>query len=275
LSNYTKVLARFWTGETGRALRGDAPAQLVAAYVITSPHSNMLGFYYLPISYIANDTGIPIEGASKALQRIIDGGFCRYDEQAEVIWVTEMAKYQVGESLELKDKRVISIRREYASLPNNRFLQEFFDQYGKAFHLASARSFKAPSHGASHTPSKPAAVAVTASRAASATTAAEGKTERFALPDWIPPEPWAGWLEMRTRKKTPNTTRALKLAVSTLDGLRQAGQDLTLVIDQSTKRGWTDFFPFKGNGPTQGADAQRVVREQAARELFGGEHEAR
>src|SRR4051812_9077273 len=78
LSYYSKITSRFWTGDTGRALRGDLAAQVVASYLITCAHANMLGFYALPVAYISTDTGIPIEGASKALQRLCDEGFCKY-----------------------------------------------------------------------------------------------------------------------------------------------------------------------------------------------------
>lgn len=169
MSHYSKLAPRFWTGATGRSLRGDPEAQIVAAYLITSPHANMLGFFYQPISYIATDTGLPIEGASKALRRLCEGGFCHYDESSEVVWVVEMARFQIGDALEAKDKRVTSIRREYESLPNNRLLQAFFDRYGKAYHMNEARAFEAPCDAPSHAPSKPAAV--TAAVTATASTA--------------------------------------------------------------------------------------------------------
>jgi uncharacterized protein YdaU (DUF1376 family) len=104
--------------------------------------------------------------------------------------------------------------------------------------------------------------------------AGEKTRSRFALPDWVPPEPWSGWLEMRSRKKTPNTERALKLALGKLEELRKAGQNLAAVIDQSTTRGWTTFYPVKANGTVQSGDAQRAAREQAATELFGEPHAA-
>lgn len=169
--NYSKLSARFWTGETGRAIRGDIEAQLVAVYLVTSPHSNMLGYYYLPITYISTDTGLTIEGASKALQRLCDEGFCVYDKGSEVVWVHEMAKLQVGESLEPKDKRVISIAREYESLPNNLFLEAFFDKYGEAYKMPLQRTFKAPSKPTTATAS------VTASTAVAATPA-ENRSQR-------------------------------------------------------------------------------------------------
>lgn len=90
------------------------------------------------------------------------------------------------------------------------------------------------------------------------------KQARFAPPDWVPPEPWAGWLEMRTRKKTPNTDRALKVAIAKLDELRRAGQNLTLVIDEATTRGWTSFWPYKGGGTRAAAESGNAAVVQEA-----------
>lgn len=175
MSHYSKVSPRFWTGTTGRALRGSPNAQVVATYLISSPHANMLGYYYLPIAYIANDTGIPIEGASEALQRLCEEGFCRYDRGSEVVWIVEMAKFQVEESLKPKDLRCKAINREYRSMPNNTFLQEFYERYGAAFNIEKARAFEAPSKPAT------AAVAITAAVTATAT-AGQNRSPSASLP---------------------------------------------------------------------------------------------
>ena len=68
MRDYAKVSPRFWLGETGRELRkAGAEAQVVAFYLMTSPHANMLGLYYLPVLYLAHETGLGPEGASKGL----------------------------------------------------------------------------------------------------------------------------------------------------------------------------------------------------------------
>lgn len=54
----------------------------------------MLGLYYLPILYIAHETGLGLEGASKGLKSTIEAGFCSYDEDTEMVWVHEMAAYR-------------------------------------------------------------------------------------------------------------------------------------------------------------------------------------
>ncbi len=76
MRDYAKVSPRFWLGETGRELRkAGAEAQVVAFYLMTSPHANMLGLYYLPVLYLAHETGLGLEGASKGLKRAVEAGF--------------------------------------------------------------------------------------------------------------------------------------------------------------------------------------------------------
>ena len=139
MRDYSKISPAFWTGKTGRAIRALGPeAQVVAMYLLTSPHANMIGMYWLPVAYISADTGCPIEGASKALRSLIEAGFCRYCEETETVWVLEMAAYQIAESLKPGDKRVESIRKmlEESQAP---FAVEFFDKYGTAFCLKNTK----------------------------------------------------------------------------------------------------------------------------------------
>jgi hypothetical protein len=77
-----------------------------------------------------------------------------------------------------------------------------------------------------------------------------------ALPDWIPLEPWNGWIEMRKQKRVPNTPHSIKLAITTLTKLRSDGHDPGEVLDQSTLRGWTGLFEINetGNGKLTGRD---------------------
>lgn len=74
-------------------------------------------------------------------------------------------------------------------------------------------------------------------------TKAKTKTGRaFALPDWLPEEPWKAWLEVRQRIKAPNTERALKLAIGDLERLRAQGHEPGGVLDNATKRGWRGLY---------------------------------
>lgn len=143
---YSRVSSNFWTGKTGKSIRKlGRDAQVVALYLMTSPHANMLGLFHAPILYIAHETGMSFEDASKGLQSIIEADFCAYDFEAECVWVYEMAKFQVGEALLPKDKRVQGVMNEYERLPNNTHLKPFFDKYAAAFHMQHSRGIEAPS----------------------------------------------------------------------------------------------------------------------------------
>jgi len=141
MRDYAKVSPSFWTGETGKKIRAldSCECQLIALYLMTSPHSNMLGLYYIPLPLIAHETGRPIEGVSKALRSLNQVGFSTYDQESEWVWVPEMAKYQIGESLKAGDKKVKGIAKKYHALPKNPFLYEFYQRYKDAYHLTEPR----------------------------------------------------------------------------------------------------------------------------------------
>lgn len=150
MRDYATVAPQFWLGKTGRELRKKgAEAQVVSFYLMTSPHANMLGLYYLPILYIAHETGLGLEGASKGLKSAIEAGFCSYDEDTEMVWVHEMAAYQVGKALKPGDNRCAGVRSEYASLTENHFLSLFYERYKDDFHLSVKRESCSTPEGAS------------------------------------------------------------------------------------------------------------------------------
>jgi len=136
MRDYGKVCSQFWTGKTGRKLRGDPISQVVALYLVTSPHSNMIGAYYCPLAYIANDTGLTTEGALKGLMKLVSEGFCEYDQETDWVWVKEMARFQIADTLKPNDNLVISIRKEYGQLPVGGIKDGFFQRYSMAYHIS-------------------------------------------------------------------------------------------------------------------------------------------
>lgn len=152
MRDYAKIAPQFWIGATGKAIRKHgAEAQVVALYLLSSPHANMIGLYHLPLAYISADTGIPLEGASKALRCLNEALFCGYDEAAEVVWVYEMAKYQISAFLKPEDKQCAGVQNAYDAVPQNRFLAGFHDKYETAFHMKRRREQASPLEA----PSKP------------------------------------------------------------------------------------------------------------------------
>lgn len=154
MREYGKVSPQFWIGGTGKRLKtAGAEAQVVGLYLMTSPHSNMIGLYYLPTVYLIHETGLG-EGAIKGLRSCIEAGFCEYDEATEMVWVCEMARYQIADQLDPKDKRSAGVQNEYNSLPDNPYLAAFFDRYKSAFNMARKRGSRAKDASPSEAPSE-------------------------------------------------------------------------------------------------------------------------
>jgi uncharacterized protein YdaU (DUF1376 family) len=71
------------------------------------------------------------------------------------------------------------------------------------------------------------------------------QAEPVALPDWIPAETWAAFLETRKKKKAANTDFALGLVIKTLAKFRDAGHDPIEALENSIKGGWSDVYEPK------------------------------
>lgn len=146
MRSYAKLAPTFWTGSTGRVIRRKGPeAVIVALYLMSAPGSTMLGLYYQPVQHMAHETGLGVEGARKGLEGCIEAGFCRYDESTEMVWVVEMAAFQIAKELKACDKRCAGVQSDYEGLPENPFLGEFFDRYQGVFHLSNKRGCKGAS----------------------------------------------------------------------------------------------------------------------------------
>lgn len=143
---YGTVSPLFWVGKTGKKLRADRDAQVIALYLMTSPHSHQTGVYHLPLLYLSTEVGVSVEEALKALRRLEADGFCCYDESTEWIWVCEMAAWQIGESLKDTDKRAIGVRQYLDSLPRLPFEGAYLARYHADYHLDATPQKRGSTH---------------------------------------------------------------------------------------------------------------------------------
>jgi len=115
--NYAKVSPRLWTGRLGKSIRGDQATQIVAFYLVTNPHANLVGLYHLPLEYIAVDTGLEIASVEGAIERLAKLEFVAYDDANDRVWVVEHARHEFNGQQPLRgsgDKRLIAVERELA-----------------------------------------------------------------------------------------------------------------------------------------------------------------
>lgn len=237
MREYGKVYPRFWTGGTGKALRGDMEAQVLALYLMTCPHANMIGVFHCPIIYMAHETGLTIEGASKALQRLIEAGFCTFDGVDDVVWVHEMAAHQVGVLISPKDKQVLGLRKQVAQIAQLHIRQAFAARYAQDFHLL----FEGENTSPLQAPCKPLPSQEQEQEQDKKHTPAKAvgfcfKTELLKL--GAKPELVSDWLAVRSAKKARNTKTALDGFVREVG---KSGWAISDVLRMCCERNWQGF----------------------------------
>lgn len=65
------------------------------------------------------------------------------------------------------------------------------------------------------------------------------------LPDWLPLPEWEGFLAMRKKAKKPPTEHAIGLLIKKLDKMREEGENVGEVLDQSTMNNYQGLFPVR------------------------------
>lgn len=149
MRKYSSITPKFWIGKTGRKLRGDISAKLVAAYLLSCPNNDMTGVFYCPLCQISAETGLPLEapsvplpspfqgpikGIREALETLQREDFAIYDYESEYVFVKKMALFQIAPELKPTDKRVTGIRTAVESMPDN-FKYLFIKEYNECFNL--------------------------------------------------------------------------------------------------------------------------------------------
>lgn len=149
MRKYSSITPKFWIGKTGRKLRGDISAKLVAAYLLSCPNNDMTGVFYCPLCQISAETGLPLEAPSvplpspfqgplkdirEALETLQREDFAIYDYESEYVFVKKMALFQIAPELKPIDKRVTGIKTAIESMPEN-FKHLFIKEYNECFNL--------------------------------------------------------------------------------------------------------------------------------------------
>lgn len=83
----------------------------------------------------------------------------------------------------------------------------------------------------------------------------------IALPQYVDPDAWQGFEDMRRTIKKPLTDRARKLIVYELDRIKKAGHCPNAALDQSTNHCWCDVFVPKEK-PIEAAKTQDIQKTQ-------------
>lgn len=136
---YGKVLTGMWMGDRVPAFSGlSIAAKVVALYLVSSPHANMLGLYRLPIAYLAADTGLTRPDAEEALKELAEAELVSYSTEQQFVWVRYFIPTQVladTECLKANDNQSIHAQRVFDSLAGAPFRNDLLEAYGQALNL--------------------------------------------------------------------------------------------------------------------------------------------
>jgi hypothetical protein len=78
MRNYGSIYTRFWIHSEIQSLTDSA--KLLAAYLLTGPHTNMLGCFRLPLGYIGEDLHWAPEVVTASLEALLAVHFVHYDD---------------------------------------------------------------------------------------------------------------------------------------------------------------------------------------------------
>lgn len=131
MRDYFRASPTFWRRGTGKRLRGDAAAQLVAWYLMVPPDGGLTGIFACSIESMARDIGLARPEVEAALVRLDKEDFAYFDPSEEIVWVVGTTKHQIPDGINSrKDNRWTSIVRELRQAGSHEFVGFFVAKYG-------------------------------------------------------------------------------------------------------------------------------------------------
>ena len=96
MRDYGRVYTAFWTNDDVRSLSDDG--RLLALYLLTSPHTTLIGAFRLPDGYVAEDLKWSSERVSKGLLELSRIGFATRCEATKWVWLRAFLNWNAPEN---------------------------------------------------------------------------------------------------------------------------------------------------------------------------------
>jgi hypothetical protein len=88
-----------------------------------------------------------------------------------------------------------------------------------------------------------------------------------ALPEWLDPQTWAEFKELRLKLRRPLTAKGEGLIISKLDTLRAQGNDPKAVLLQTIENSWQGVFQLRDKNTSAGAAAPKAGKYAEVRRI--------
>lgn len=118
---YTKIESKFWQDK--RIQKLSIEARYLMLYLLTSPHRNIIGIYYLPVSYACSDLGLNDQQFGKLLKELIDNDFVSYDEESNMVLVKNYLEHNPLEN----QNQIKGAIKKLNELPETFLIFEFYE----------------------------------------------------------------------------------------------------------------------------------------------------
>ena len=143
---YQKIYVQIWNDE--KFIELSEPSKIFFLYLLTSPHSNLIGAFVIKKGYIAEDLKWSIARVDKAIKELVRDELILFDVKVSVVAVSNYLKYNPLEN----PNQFTGAVKIYKSLPRTSILSSVFNML-----VTLSKRFNRPFEGAS----KPEAVTVT------------------------------------------------------------------------------------------------------------------
>ena len=118
-SRYSKVFVKIWHSKDFRTLTEEG--KMLFLYLLTSPHRNMGGFYYLPLPYLCFDVGLDEGRVSKAFEELTDKDMAQYDYDTQVVLIKKWFSYNPIEN----ENQAKGLNKQLAEIPKSKLFEPF------------------------------------------------------------------------------------------------------------------------------------------------------
>lgn len=241
MRTYGTVHTRFWIGETCQNMNDKQ--KLLYLYLLTSPHSNPIGCYRLPVAYIQSDLKWSLETVKQTVTETVSIGLIEYDFKHEILLLNRFLEFNPIANPNVakgciqfiqtvnKNSKLYHMLVESLKPFSERFPNGYINGLGNG--IANGMPNMDMDMDMEKEPIK-----------------GENKLQKKdmpVLPEWLPVKEWNGFLEMRKSQKKAPTENAKLLIITKLEKLKSEGHDPLLVLNESIKKCWMDVFPLKAN----------------------------
>jgi hypothetical protein len=96
MREYGKIHSSFWTSQDIREAGEDG--RTLAAYLLTSPHSNMLGCFRVPLAYVSDDLKWPLERVLEGFEKLSKRVWLTFDKGSEWVVIHKFLKWNQPEN---------------------------------------------------------------------------------------------------------------------------------------------------------------------------------